>query len=322
MATPKRSTNVDKNKRKLSAYKPPEVPVGYRCVSCGRTYEKQNGNFYKSKSKIFAGNDQYAPFCKDCLESLYMHLTEFYGNDEYRAMERICMMLDLYYSDSIMDQTSKATTNTRIAAYLRLLNLTQPKDFDKTYNDTVIELKAAKVSVDDAEDVRIANETQETRITQRDLDLFGFGWAPDEYADMRRLYRNMRDGKGDLTAKEEMDLVSLCRTRSMINRALAAGNNKDYISLTGLYQDTVKQFEERFKKESAAQQSSIDPVGVMIRTIEQYTPAEYYKDKQLYKDADGVKEYIERFMTRPLRNIILGTKDMDEEFSVEDGSSQ
>lgn len=322
MPAPKRSTGINKSSKKLTAKKPPEIPVGYRCISCGRAYDKQYGNFYKSKSKIFAGNDQYTHVCRDCLENFYTQFVEFYDNDEHRAMERICMILDLYYSDSIMEMTTKANVGTRISSYISKLNLAQSKGFDKTYSDTVIELKAQKVGVDDAEDVRIVNETQETRITQHDLDTFGFGWSPDEYADMRRLYGNMRGGKGDLTAKEEMDLVSLCRTRSLINRALAAGNNKDYIGLNSLYQDTVKQFEERFKKESAAQQSSIDPVGSMIRTIEQYTPAEYYKDKSLYKDADGFKEYINRFMMRPLRNIILGTKDMDEEFSVEDGPQQ
>ena len=57
----------------------------------------------------------------------------------------------------------------------------------------------------------------------------------------------------------------------------------------------------------------------MIRTIEQYTPAEYYADKTLFKDADGIGEYFDRFIKRPLKNIFSGTKEMDLEYRVRDG---
>ena len=32
----------------------------------------------------------------------------------------------------------------------------------------------------------------------------------------------------------------------------------------------------------------------------------------------GLKEYIERFMTRPLRNLLTGSKELDKEFSLSD----
>ena len=59
-------------------------------------------------------------------------------------------------------------------------------------------------------------------------------------------------------------------------------------------------------------------MGEMIRDIEEFCPAEYYKDKKLYADFDHLKEYIERFMTRPLRNLLTGSKELDKEFSLSD----
>ena len=56
----------------------------------------------------------------------------------------------------------------------------------------------------------------------------------------------------------------------------------------------------------------------MIRDIEEFCPAEYYKDKKLYMDHDKLREYIDRFMTRPLRNLLTGSKELDKEFCLSD----
>ena len=58
--------------------------------------------------------------------------------------------------------------------------------------------------------------------------------------------------------------------------------------------------------------------GVTIETIERYTPAEYYKDQSLFSDFDKLKEYVERFMLRPLRNLMHGSKDRDYEFYIKE----
>lgn len=54
--------------------------------------------------------------------------------------------------------------------------------------------------------------------------------------------------------------------------------------------------------------------GVWIKDIEQNRPAEYFQDKNLYEDYDGIKEYFERFVLRPMRNLLTGSRDFDKEF--------
>ena len=60
----------------------------------------------------------------------------------------------------------------------------------------------------------------------------------------------------------------------------------------------------------------LKPIGMLYRDIEEYCPAEYYKDKTLYADFDHLKEYILRFMSRPLKNLLTGSKEMDKEFNL------
>ena len=74
------------------------------------------------------------------------------------------------------------------------------------------------------------------------------------------------------------------------------------------------EIEDRKKKAEA--EMELKPIGMLFRDIEEYCPAEYYKDKKLYADFDHLKEYISRFMARPLVNLLTGSKEMDKEFNL------
>ena len=52
------------------------------------------------------------------------------------------------------------------------------------------------------------------------------------------------------------------------------------------------------------------------------TPAEYYKNKNLYKDFDNIGDYFTRFVLRPILNQQFGTTDRDHEFYIVDEESE
>ena len=56
--------------------------------------------------------------------------------------------------------------------------------------------------------------------------------------------------------------------------------------------------------------------GLWIADIEKYKPAEYFKDKSIYEDYDGILDYIKRFVFRPLKNLLTGTREFDKEFNI------
>ena len=50
--------------------------------------------------------------------------------------------------------------------------------------------------------------------------------------------------------------------------------------------------------------------------ISDYTPEEFYQDKELYADFDKIGEYIERHITRPMINLETGSDVRDIEYFV------
>jgi hypothetical protein len=69
---------------------------------------------------------------------------------------------------------------------------------------------------------------------------------------------------------------------------------------------------------------NLDTFGNWVKEIEQFRPAEFFKDKNMYKDVDNVEEYADRHITRPLKNFITGSRDfgvdaLDEIDDLDDG---
>ncbi len=75
----------------------------YRCTCCGKKYKRQNGNFFRSRSVIFKGNNGYLSICRSCMCELLASYTKFFDNDEYAALERICQIVDMNMDKSLWD---------------------------------------------------------------------------------------------------------------------------------------------------------------------------------------------------------------------------
>lgn len=125
-----------------------------KCLCCGedkRADESKKGienDFYKSHSKLHSGCNGFIPICKDCMENLYDNLefelsaaikkagievAEYYI--EKKVIERICLMNDIYYNDSLFEAALKhSSNNTMLSAYMKVANLIQYKK--KTYEDS------------------------------------------------------------------------------------------------------------------------------------------------------------------------------------------
>ena len=100
-------------------------------------------------------------------------------------------------------------------------------------------------------------------------------------------------------------------------RALNKGDSKEYSTLVEQYSKTFTKAGLRTIEEK---DSSNDEVfGVTLATISQFTPEEFYKDKQLYKDWDEIGDYFDRHVCRPMQNLMTGSNIRDKEFFVPDG---
>jgi len=288
----------------------PMQEVSFSCHKCGLQSDEPTG-FYRSNSMIY-GKNGYMPICKDCLALLYDRYLRMYES-AYLAIKRLCMIYDLYYSDSIVDACYKNKATFPIGDYMKKLNLSSYKG--KTFENSLREgfffdMKEPSTVPSDqkADPVSAIPESVRSR--------WGAGFSDEEYKALEEHYRYIKKANPDCDSNQEIFIMDLCQTKMQQISAMKSGRTDDYIKLTESYRKTFAQAGLKTTTESI--EGADDRWGDYTRMVSQYTPEEYYKDKKLYKDFDGLGEYFKRMLLRPLRNLKFGTTDRDEEFFVDD----
>lgn len=285
--------------------------VVYVCCQCNKPLASLN-DFYKAYSGLYARTG-HLPICKDCLGKLLDLYIEKYG-DVRRAMQRLCMAFDLYYNDSIFD-TCDDGTSAMLGNYIKRLNMVQYKGrtFDTTLDEGFEFNKPKKTSKKKDLD---KDEPEEEKIAQEDIDKWGFGFAQTDYDVLNSHYKLLKNANPNCDSNQEIFINDLCYTKMQQMKAVREGRVDDYNKLTESYRKSFQQAGLKTVRDSNLNDEFT--IGVTAEMIEKYTPAEYYKNKELYKDYDNIGGYIERFLLRPLRNLMHGTKDRDYEFYVKD----
>lgn len=304
--------NTDVEISKLT-YEAPEKNLFY-CTACGKSFKKQETNFCKSLSPLFVNNNGFVHICKKCTDKHYYNLVEFFSGNEEKAMDRMCQIFDWYYSDEIFAATRKISANrSRVCAYPAKMNLPQYETRDKTYADTISD-RANNVisSVEDLEEIKADGQVNITKVM---FERWGQVSSEDIIA-LDEHYKMLKKHNPNCDNNQEIFIKDLCYTKILQMKAFRDSNSADFEKYTKLYRDTFKQAGLKTVQEDDG--SSENTLGVNAAIISQYTPEEFYKDKQLYKDFDGIGEYFERHVLRPLRNMEFGDNKRDTEYNVGD----
>jgi len=288
----------------------------FKCCSCGTRYKRQDGNFPFSQSVFFAGNNNFLPICKNCINNFTDQYTEkLHSQDE--AIKRIALHWDMYVSDSLLQSSRKTGAKySRVMGYVKNCNLTQ--NAGKTY-DTYLSEQLGE-SIQSYEHFEELKKQGEISISNATVERWGLGFSDDDYKLLDEHYKMLKKYNPNCENNQEIFIKDLCYTKLQQMKALRNNDLDAFDKATKLYRDTFKQTGLRAVDE--VDNSNEETFGVTLSVISQYTPEEYYKDKKLYKDFDGIGEYIKRFITRPLKNLQFGTKDRDEEFCVSGGSDE
>ena len=288
------------------------------CCTCGHSYSVQKSNFRPSKSPRFAGNNGFLPICKGCLEKELKQYDNDYDS-EYKAMRRICQAWDIYYNRDLHKVAKKGKgIDFLLGAYFSNLNFDQWGGGRKTYDDTIAEEDGSAIS--DAGDAESGKINNEITVTMKTIKFFGYGFSNSEYKQLSDQYEDwIKEYECKDKAQKEL-LKNMCIIQIQIQRALQKGDKLEQLMASfNTLLGSAK------LKPSDSTNDSNDPnavFGVWLSSIERHTPAEYYADKKKYFDFDGLKDYIDRFMYRPLKNLLTGSKDMDSECNLsadEDG---
>lgn len=305
--------NPDAKPGKMTAE---EERTGFDCVCCGKHYKLQKGNFPASLSPLFAANNGYLPYCKNCVEKYYNQLVDYFSGNEEKAIDRVCQIADWYYRDEIWATTRKISADrSRVGAYPSKMVLPQYADKGTTYLDTIRDRASAVIqSYDDFDEMQ---EQGETGVTKRQIKQWGLGFEEAEYKQLDEHYRSLKESIDTNDVVQDTLAKDLCEIKIQQIRARNKGDVDTFQKLTKLYQDTLKSANLKVRTGEMSTLTDDEVCwGNFIRDVEKFAPADIYKDRQLFADPDGIKEYLERFVLRPVRNFFMGTREMDPEFSI------
>lgn len=291
----------------------------YICCQCNKPFTSLT-QFYKTYSGLYAGTG-YLPICKICFGELFDSYMEKYGNIR-KAMQRVCMAFDLYYSDGIFD-TCNDGTSAMLGNYIKRLNMVQykGKTFDTTL-DEGFEFNKTDTSKKNTHSVQESDksEVEVEEIHLEDIEKWGIGFEGVDYDVLNSHYKLLKTANPNCDSNQEIFITDLCYTKMQQMKAVREGRVDDYNKLTDSYRKSFTQAGLKTVRDSNINEEFT--IGVNAETIEKYTPAEYYKNKELYRDFDNIGEYIERFLLRPLKNLMHGTKDRDYEYFVRDEENE
>lgn len=280
----------------------------------------ESRKFYKTNSLLYIGTG-YIPICKECFSKLYNDYIGIY-NDERNAMLRLCMAFDIYFDDKLFDKCFEGGKFI-IGEYIKALNLQQHKG--KTFDTTLDEGLSFKGAKDKVHKFYIRrsrgrnpyfNPDEDSDISQEDIDKWGSGLEDIDYENLNKHYAFLKESNPNCDSNQEIFIDELCYTKMQQMRAVRKNKIDDYNKMTESYRKSFQQAGLKTIKETAGKEDF--SIGVNAEMIEKYCPAEYYKNKKLFKDFDGVKDYFKRFVWRPLHNLMYGTEDRDTEFYVKE----
>lgn len=283
---------------------------GYKCPLCGKPFSTRN--FYKTNSTIHTNNG-YMILCKECIAEIYKKYVMEYHNCK-QAVQRICMTFDIYYSDAIYGKCADSNDNVSIAKYIQRTNMVQ---HDKKTFDTSLNEGFYFVGDKNCMSISLTKDEGDPPIDPRLVDKWGSGFSYYDYQILEEHHKKLIRSNPNPSDNQDIFIDSLCHLYMLMRKSLRENDLDGYSKANDQYSKTFKN--AGLKATQEVDIGSEDCWGEWVRRIEEYTPAEYYKNKNLFKDFDNIGDYFKRFVLRPLKNLMHGTTDRDEEFCVKDG---
>ncbi len=289
------------------------VDKKYKCSCCGSSWDSPKTHFSKSASPLYQANDGYINICNSCRDTYYYKLVDLYNGNEAHAIRHFCQQFDIIFNEDALTASRQISADrSRISHYQAKKNLGQTVRIGSTYIDGMkydYEQKMGEVITS-----REQAKSEESTISASAVDRWGVGFTEMDYKLMDDHYRMLKRQNPNCDANQEIFIKSLCSLSMLQANALKDGDSDKYVKLTEQYAKTFKQAGLRTVEEKDS--SNDETFCMTLGFISDYTPEEFYQDKELYADWDKIGEYMERHILRPMMNLETGSDVRDKEFFV------
>lgn len=291
-----------------------------KCVCCCCGESLSNDKFYRSNSNFYTNG--ILPICKNCFVRKFSEYAKTYMSNK-KAMQRMCMAFDVYFNEDVFDKCD-TKDDAVVGKYFRHLNLGQHKEknFDSSLDEGIFELsgdrkrvKGKRVAIVDEYD-NVQEETENLKINPKDIEKWGIGFDVLDYEVLNTHYKTLTKANPNIDNNQEIFIYDLCYIKAQQMKALRENRLDDYNKMTDSYRKTFQQSGIKMVKENGSVEDF--SFGEYIGKIEKFTPAEVYKNQELYRDFESFGSDLKRHVLRPLINLEYGKTDRDSEFCVKD----
>lgn len=267
---------------------------------------KKNGelpvtDFYTASNSPFYRNGRFN-ICKHCLRD-YVYDGE---NINVNKLKNILRIFDLPFLEKEFVSALDGKNET-IGTYMKNIMLNHKGecwlDGDSTSNDTKnIVTNSQSLSMSDEEKALMKK-------WGRGFSIDDIYWLEESYLE----WVSENDCK-KLSAKKLIKMI--CIKELEITKAIEGGQPTDKLEKSLLELMNNSNLTPKTMNAST-EDDNTKAFGEFIRDIEKYRPCEYFEDKTIYEDADGIGQYFTDFVLRPLRNLVTGSRDFIGKYSIE-----
>ena len=302
-ATSAKKSNVQKPvkpraAKRASLLTDPDQP--HACSSCGCVYPKQQGYFPKIVIKNYKGNNYFAHMCNTCLEQRYQAYLKSY-DDEPKALRRCCELLDVYYDPELGGRSFDGITG-----YIAELSKRYKGYTMKTWDNTLSEQADVVDSLINDPSAYADGSNPDVR---EGIEVFGEGFPADAYTMMLRTYHGYIDPLGDTATAGQLKSARFLAALEYRCMEAIKADKPNASALSSSLTKAIKESGFDTVQEQNNGAADEDTFGQWLERIEMYTPAQYVKQTP-YKDVDNLGEYYDRFVRRPIENLLSRASQM------------
>ena len=279
-----------------------QIKDKFACFYCGKEYV--DTNFYNSNSEFYS-NIGKIPYCKQCIEKLYQQYYEKYTNDgclipEKKAVQRLCMIFDIYYKDDIYDNAINSANKremniSHMGAYMKMIQLNQYNRNKESYETTIYETEQSNFDMSS-----IVTSFGDVTVDQKTIDFFGNGFNDDDYKFLKKEYEDWTARHECNTKAQEEVFKRICFKQLEILRATRRG--EDTKNLDDTFQKLLDTAKLQPKQNAGDTTADNQTFGTLIDKWENERPLPEI-DEEL-KDVDKIALYIDIFFKGHLSKMM------------------
>ena len=289
--------------------KPPRIKVppswsGARCVCCGKIYDVRKGNFSKTQSQWYMGNDGYLPWCNECREKMFEFYSKKYGNED-EAIDRLAMLFDIFVNDMLLDAAEHSTASAlKINTYMGRLNMRQFAG--KSYDDTLDQRKR---------DALAAGKTGNTKVTQKMIKFWGTGLEEQDYLYLEDQYQNLITRHECKTAAQELLFKRIAKALLNCEKADATGDTKKIKEANDNLQNLMGSAQIKPNQTNDNALAETNTFGTLIQKWEEEKPIP--EPAPEWQDVDGIGKYFRVWVLGSLLKMFHLSNPYQAEFDEE-----